>query len=213
MIITVGNQKGGVGKTMIATHLSAELALRGHRVKLIDTDPQSSAFKWTVQRDSQELTPLFEVEFWPGDNLHKHISEKASGFDYVIIDVPPRLESPSRAALISSDVILIPFLPAAVDLWASSGIVELVREAKQYREELQAIFLMNKSGVSSILDREARNAIKTLDDFELLKTTLGSRVDFVKAFSAGTIVQEDSPSGKATVEVRCMVKELLERVS
>jgi chromosome partitioning protein len=209
MIITVGNQKGGVGKTMVSTHLSAELAMRGHRVKLIDTDPQSSAFKWTLQRDSVELEPLFEVELWPSDNLHKHIQGKAEGFDYVIIDVPPRLEAPSRAAIISSDVILIPFLPAAVDLWASSGIVDLVREAKQYKDGLRAIFMMNKAGVSNILDRDARSAIKTLDDFEMLEATLGSRVDFIKAFSSGTIVQEESPSSKASKEVRKMVDELL----
>ncbi len=61
MIVALLNQKGGVGKTTLATHIAGELALRGHQVVLLDADPQGSALDWTQRRSQQGLLRLFSA--------------------------------------------------------------------------------------------------------------------------------------------------------
>jgi len=56
MIVALLNQKVGVGKTTLATHIAGELALRGQHVILLDADPQGSSLDWTQRRSQQGLS-------------------------------------------------------------------------------------------------------------------------------------------------------------
>jgi chromosome partitioning protein len=57
-IITLLNEKGGVGKTTLATHIAAGLAVKGHRVVLVDADPQGHA---TVALGLQKEPGLYDL--------------------------------------------------------------------------------------------------------------------------------------------------------
>lgn len=57
-IITLLNEKGGVGKTTTATHLAAGLAIRGYRVVLVDTDPQGHA---TVTLGNKKMPGFYDL--------------------------------------------------------------------------------------------------------------------------------------------------------
>src|SRR2546427_6651940 len=77
MIVALLNQKGGVGKTTLATHIAGELAMRGQHVVLLDADPQGSALDWTQRRSQQGLPRLFSAVGLARETLHQEAPELA----------------------------------------------------------------------------------------------------------------------------------------
>src|SRR3546814_2789142 len=133
MIIALLNQKGGVGKTTLATHIAGELALRGQHVVLLDADPQGSSLDWTQRRSLQGLPRLFSAVGLARETLHQEAPELARRTDHVIIDGPPRIAALARSALLAAERVLIPVQPSPYDLWASAEMVALIREAQVFR--------------------------------------------------------------------------------
>lgn len=123
MILALLNQKGGVGKTTLATHIAGELALRGQHVVLLDADPQGSSLDWTQRRSQQDLPRLFSAVGLARETLHQEAPELARRADHVIIDGPPRIAALARSALLAAERVLIPVQPSPYDLWASAEMV------------------------------------------------------------------------------------------
>ena len=136
MIVALLNQKGGVGKTTLGTHIAGELAMRGQSVILLDADPQGSALDWTQRRSQQGLPRLFSAVGLARETLHQEASEFARRADHVVIDGPPRIAALARSALLAAERVLIPVQPSPYDLWASAEMVALIREAQVFRPQL-----------------------------------------------------------------------------
>ena len=64
-VIAVLNQKGGSGKTTIATHLARAFQLNGHDVLLVDSDPQGSARDWAAVRSGTNRYPWSDSTVQP----------------------------------------------------------------------------------------------------------------------------------------------------
>jgi len=159
MILALLNQKGGVGKTTLATHIAGELAMRGQHVVLLDADPQGSSLDWTQRRSQQGLPRLFSAVGLARETLHQEAPELARRADHVIIDGPPRIAALARSALLAAERVLIPVQPSPYDLWASSEIVSLIREAQVFRPLLRAAFVINRRVSTTIIRREARQSL------------------------------------------------------
>ncbi|WP_031598688.1 AAA family ATPase [Ferrovum myxofaciens] len=203
MILTVGNTKGGVGKTTLAVNLAIARALQGREVWLVDGDRQGTAQTAISIRSEAGSQPGIACATYPdGPTLRAQVKQQAAKFDDIIIDAGGRDSSALRAALVLSDILLVPFQPRSYDVWALNDIAVLVDEARSVRDGLRAVAILNCAdpGELSPDNLEAAAAVGDVPQFEYLSTPIRRRKAFANAAGAGLSVLEQKPMDKKAVE-------------
>lgn len=212
MRIAFLNQKGGVGKTTLAVNVADGIARRGKRTLLIDADPQGSALEWGSARAAnlkEGADALFPVVALPANFIHKELPSLARDYDCVVIDGPPRVNKVSAAAILASDIVIIPVQPSPYDIWATDEIISLIEQSKGIRPEIAAVFVVNRKITKTALGSAIGDA---LIDYPLpvLETEICQRVAFAETASRGQSVLEAVPRERAAKEITKLVNEIME---
>ncbi len=212
MILTVGNTKGGVGKTTLAVNLAIARALSGREVWLIDGDRQGTAQTAISIRAETGHVPGIACASYPdGSTLRAQVQQQAGKFDDIIIDAGGRDSTALRAALVLSDVLLVPFQPRSYDVWALNDMAALVDDARSVRDGLRVFAVLNCAdpGEHSTDNTEAAAAVADVPQFEYLTTSLRRRKAFANAAGQGLSVLEIKPQdAKASYELKELVSKL-----
>ncbi|MEO5347642.1 MAG: AAA family ATPase [Magnetococcus sp. YQC-9] len=212
MIITVGNTKGGVGKTTLAVNLAIARALAGREVWLIDGDRQGTAqTAVTIRMDAGHVPGIACSAYPDGATLRSQVQQQKAKFDDIIIDAGGRDSTALRAALVLSDVLVVPFHPRSYDVWALNDIAALVDEARGIRDGLRAVAILNCAdpGEASLDNADAAAAVADVPQLEYLETPIRRRKAFANAAGAGLSVLELRPADKkASEELTMLVKAL-----
>ena len=208
MIIAFVGQKGGSGKSTLAMCVASELLVRGHRVLLVDCDPQQTAVTWHDVAAEAKL-PAPTVTAMNG-TLHREnqLPTMAKSFDHVVIDTPPRLGDVQRSALMVADLAVMPCGPSGPDAWALAESIRTVQMALEYRPRLRVTICINKKRVRTSLSRGAREALQATG-IHVLKTELGFRQAYQDSVTGGQGVTRYAPRDAAAQEMRELVDELL----
>jgi chromosome partitioning protein len=205
VIITVGNTKGGVGKTTLAVQLAIARALAGRDVWLIDGDRQGTAAAAIAARAESGRQPgIACAQYADGPTLRGQVQQQRDKWQDIIIDAGGRDSTALRAALILSDVLLVPFAPRSYDVWA-------LDEARSVRDGLRAFAVMNQAdpGEHSADNADAAAAVAEVPQFEYLATPIRRRKAFSNAGGAGLAVSELAPRDpKAIAEIDSLVSSL-----
>jgi chromosome partitioning protein len=130
------------------------------------------------------------------------VQQQASKFDDIIIDAGGRDSTALRAALVLSDVLLVPFQPRSYDVWALDDIASLVDEARSVRDGLRCYAILNCAdpGETSTDNIEAAAAVADVPQFEYLPTPLRRRKAYSNAAGQGLSVLELKPSDKKAID-------------
>ena len=219
-VVAVLNQKGGVGKSTLATNIATTYARRGHRTLLADADSQGTARNWRAtgpnSDESEKAFPDVVGADTPESIETLTGPEVAGAFDVIVIDGPPGVSSGGPGAvtieaLKAADLALMPVRPSGADYWATSDLAELVQARQDAAgaagDRLDAAFVVTQADARTNVAKEISGALDELG-IPVLDARCGFRVAYTKALGKGVAVEDIEPGGKAAAEIEAITQEL-----
>jgi chromosome partitioning protein len=179
-----------VGKTTIALNLAIARALQGRDVLLIDGDRQETAQTAIDIRAASNKSPAIACAVYAdGRTLVTQLQLLQSKFDDVVIDSGGRDSAALRAAMSMSDVVVVPFAPRSLDVWALGQLDSLIEEVKGLRPDLQVIAILNNAA-----------AVADYPNMRYIPTPLRRRKALATAAGQGMSILEHSPKDAKGIE-------------
>jgi chromosome partitioning protein len=212
MIVLIGGEKGGTGKTTLATNLAVMRILDKGDVLLIDADPQPNASYWCASRDQNKIIPRVPSVQKTGKNTQADIRALKGKFQDIIIDTGGRDSIELRASLLVADMAIVPLRPSQFDLWTLAKINNLIGEVKQFNENLDVMICLNLSPTNHMI-KETNDAKDFFNSSEfeyisLTKSIISERIAFRKVAIAGMTVHEAKIDTKAENELDALYGEI-----
>ena len=213
MIVTVGNVKGGVGKSTLAINLAILRASAGRDVLLVDGDEQGTARTFTELRAEMLGQVGYTTVALQGAALRTQVRQLASKYDDIVIDVGGRDTGSLRAALTITHTLLIPVQPRTFDIWAVDHLASLVAEARELNDQLRTLIVINAADAQGKDNEDAAEALRAVEGMYMLPVTIGRRKAFPNAAATGRAVTEQTPRDpKAVREMEALAEEIYGRV-
>lgn len=209
MILLIGGEKGGTGKSTIATNLAAYRVLAGKDVLLLDTDRQATATFWSLTRDADYGRKRVPCLRKTGGQIHRELEQLRKKFDDIIIDAGGRDSAELRSALLVSDKFYMPLRPSQFDVWTVETIGKIVEDARIFNPGLKTVAFLNLASANprNAEIEEVGSFLRGIEFLELGRAVIRDRISFRRAGQAGLSVFESNDS-KAKAEMQTLCDEV-----
>lgn len=208
--ITLVTQKGGAGKTTLATSLAIAAQQAGETVAALDLDPQGSMVEWGKMRQKADPGTVPDqhlpvVERFPPERvgqMSRMLSTLAGkGITLTILDTAGADNPTTRAAMETSTYCLVPIRPTRLDLLAVRATVQAIMHSGK-----PFAFVLNQCSTIPRNNRANDTATGLASIGFMAEPLILLRNDYQDAFAAGQGVTEYAPDGKAANEIRRLWK-------
>jgi chromosome partitioning protein len=218
VIVLVGSEKGGVGKSMIAAHAAVRLSMTGKPTFLADADPQQTSLRWAIARKKNRPdSPTVESASLVGD-LRPEIAKIAKDYGHIVIDCGGSDSTALRSGMLLAHRMIIPSRVARRDIETLQHVSQLVAQANAERI---------KKNMTEMISRVVFNGIKALPSFwsrieaakkavegmglGVSKFSIVDRVSYDDSQYQGGTVFDAKEDQKAINEMELVLKSLLRK--
>ena len=115
MIVLFGGEKGGAGKTTLATNVAAFRTSKQPETLLIDTDRQSTSSFWCSVREENGISPRVGSIQKYERSVRTEVRELSKKYEDIIIDAGGRDSPELRGSLLVCDKAIFPLRPSQFD--------------------------------------------------------------------------------------------------
>ena len=215
MIVLFGGEKGGSGKTTLATNIAALRISKQKDTLLIDTDRQSTSSFWcSVREEGGQVQRITSVQKYD-KAVRTEVKALNTKFDDIIIDAGGRDSPELRGSLLAVSKSIFPLRPSQFDLWTLSRLNVLVETAKEINDQLEAYVVINMASPNPNVreKQEMRSLVQEFTQLKILNTVLHDRIVYRRAAVEGLGVLEYKPEdNKAIQEVVDLYEEIYGKI-
>ena len=211
MIILIGSNKGGSGKTTLACNLAVAITQNGGDVCLVDADRQGSASRWEAERNesSSIRCPIQTIQKY--DNLSQSLKDLDQRYEYVLVDVAGRNSREMITAAAVADVLIAPHQCSQLDLDTLSELQEQVIRVRDLNPDLSVYVYQSMASTNPQVMETERKEFETyvaeFPEFQPLKSTGRYRKAYRDVMSEGLSVLE-SGNKTAADEISAIYREV-----
>ncbi len=203
LIVVVGGEKGGVGKSTFAVNIAVMrmLSKKHDEVLLLDTSGQSTVSYFCAERERRNVPPRIANVHKQGGEIRGELQAFSNKYKDIIVDAGGYDSPELRASLLVAQKAVFPIQPSQFDLYTIEKLNQIVETAKLINPELVAMVVLNRASTNPKSNRAsaARELIGEYEQLTVLENYVCERVVYSDSVKVGRVIAEYKPRNKMAI--------------